>query len=81
MTWAEIAVEDNGPGIAPTDRTRVVERFVRLDDARTRAGGGLGLAMVSAVARLHGGSFVLGDPVADGPSGGKGLVATLRLPC
>lgn len=81
MIWAEIAVEDNGPGIALPDRARVVERFVRLDDARTRAGGGLGLAMVSAVARLHGGSFVLGDPVADGPSGGKGLVATLRLPC
>lgn len=81
MTWAEIRVEDNGPGIAPTDRARVVERFVRLDDARTRAGGGLGLAMVSAVARLHGGSFVLGDPVVDGPSGGKGLMATLRLPC
>jgi signal transduction histidine kinase len=74
--WAEIAVEDNGPGIAPADRGRVVERFVRLDDARTQPGGGLGLAMVSAVARLHGGSLVLGDPL----SGGKGLVATLRLP-
>lgn len=75
-SWAEIAVEDNGPGIAPADRTRVVERFVRLDDARTRPGGGLGLAMVAAVARLHGGSLVLGDP----PSGSKGLVAILRLP-
>lgn len=78
--WAEIAVEDNGPGIAPADRLRAVERFVRLDDARTRPGGGLGLAMVAAVARLHGGSFGLDDPAADGPSGGKGLVATLRLP-
>ncbi len=74
--WAEIAVEDDGPGIAPADRTRVVERFVRLDDARTQPGGGLGLAMVAAVARLHGGSFTLSDPA----SGGKGLVATLRLP-
>lgn len=73
---AEIAVEDNGPGIAPADRTRVVERFVRLDDARTRPGGGLGLAMVAAVARLHGGNLVLGDPA----SGGQGLVATLCLP-
>lgn len=75
--WAEIAVEDNGVGIAPADRSRVVERFVRLDDARTRPGGGLGLAMVAAVARLHQGSLVLSDPV----SGGKGLVVTLRLPC
>ena len=74
--WAEIAVEDNGPGIAPADRARVVERFIRLDDARTRPGGGLGLAMVAAVARLHGGQFMLGDPA----SGGQGLVATLRLP-
>ena len=74
--WAEIAVEDNGPGIAAADRARAVERFVRLDDARTRPGGGLGLAMVSAVARLHGGSFVLSDAA----SGSKGLLATLRLP-
>ncbi len=75
-SWAEIAVEDNGPGIAPADRARAVERFVRLDDARTQPGGGLGLAMVAAVARLHGGSLKLSDP----PSGGKGLVATFRLP-
>lgn len=73
---AEIAVEDNGPGIALADRARVVERFIRLDDARTQPGGGLGLAMVAAVARLHGGSFTLSDP----SSGSKGLVATLRLP-
>jgi signal transduction histidine kinase len=79
-SWAEIAVEDNGPGISPADRARVVERFVRLDNARTRPGGGLGLAMVAAVARLHGGSFALGDPASGGASGGKGLVATLRLP-
>lgn len=80
MNWAEIAVEDNGPGIPLADRARVIERFVRLDDARTRPGVGLGLAMVAAVARLHGGSFVLDDPVVDSPSDGKGLVATLRLP-
>ncbi|MEI6642674.1 MAG: ATP-binding protein [Novosphingobium sp.] len=77
VLWAEIAVEDNGVGIALADRARAVERFVRLDDARTRPGGGLGLAMVAAVARLHGGSFELSDP----SSGSKGLVATLRLPC
>jgi signal transduction histidine kinase len=74
--WAEIAVEDNGPGIAVADRARAVERFVRLDGARTRPGGGLGLAMVAAVARLHGGSFVLSDL----PSGGQGLRAALRIP-
>lgn len=78
--WAEIAVEDNGPGISPADRARVVERFIRLDNARTRPGGGLGLAMVAAVARLHGGHFELGDPAPGGASGRQGLVATLRLP-
>lgn len=71
-TWAEISVSDDGPGIAAEDRGRVVERFVRLDNARTLPGGGLGLAMVAAVARLHGGELVL--------SGESGLVAVLRLP-
>ncbi|MFK4985817.1 sensor histidine kinase, partial [Klebsiella pneumoniae] len=56
---AEVSVADDGPGIAPADRARVVERFVRLDNARTLPGGGLGLAMVAAVARLHGGRLVL----------------------
>jgi len=74
--WAEIAVQDNGPGIAPADRDRAVERFVRLDGARTRPGGGLGLAMVAAVARLHGGTLELSCP----PSSEKGLLATLRVP-
>lgn len=70
--WAEITVRDDGPGIAKVDRSRAVERFTRLDNARTQPGGGLGLAMVDAVARLHGGTLVLG--------GEDGLIATLRLP-
>lgn len=70
--FGEIAVADDGPGIAPEDRARAMERFARLDNARTLPGGGLGLAMVAAVARLHGGELVL--------SGERGLVATLRLP-
>ena len=75
--WTEIAVLDDGPGIAPGDRDRVVERFVRLDNARTLPGGGLGLAMVLAVARRHGGTFDLAD--GDGPDQ-RGLLARLRLP-
>lgn len=70
--FAEIVVSDDGPGIAPADRARAVERFVRLDNARTLPGGGLGLAMVAAVARLHGGALEL--------AGEKGLAAILRLP-
>jgi signal transduction histidine kinase len=52
------AVEDDGPGVPPTDQARVFERFVRLDDARVRAddtGSGLGLAIVAElVAALDG---------------------------
>ena len=38
----EIAVADNGPGIAPEDRERVLKRFVRLEKSRTEPGTGLG---------------------------------------
>lgn len=56
-----ITVSDTGPGIPEADRQRVKDRFVRLDDARTEVGSGLGLALVEAVADLHNGQFVLGD--------------------
>jgi signal transduction histidine kinase len=53
-----LRVDDDGPGIAPSDRDRVFDRFVRLDDARDRdsGGSGLGLAIVREIARLHGGT-------------------------
>ncbi|MBI1650807.1 two-component sensor histidine kinase [Hyphomicrobium sulfonivorans] len=57
----EICVADNGPGIAPEDRERVLKRFVRLEKSRTEPGTGLGLSLVQAVARLHGGSVRLED--------------------
>jgi signal transduction histidine kinase len=57
----EIAVADNGPGIAPEDRERVLKRFVRLEKSRTEPGTGLGLSLVQAVGRLHGGSVRLED--------------------
>lgn len=53
-----VAVDDDGPGIAPEDRTRVFERFVRLDDSRTRRDGGFGLGLaivLDLVERHHGG--------------------------
>ncbi len=78
---AEIAVSDNGPGIAKEDRERALGRFNRLDNARTRPGAGLGLAMVSAVAQLHGGEFILSDRTIGGSAAGTGgLVATIRVP-
>ncbi len=51
---AELTVRDHGPGIPEEARQRVLERFVRLDAARSLPGSGLGLSLVAAVARLHG---------------------------
>ena len=56
-----LIVADGGPGIAETDRGRVVERFVRLEQSRSQPGSGLGLSLASAVARLHGGELTLAD--------------------
>ena len=54
-----IEVADTGPGIAPGDRSRALERSRRLENATGTPGSGLGLALVVAVARLHGAEFVL----------------------
>src|SRR3954452_5719777 len=56
-----VAVADCGPGIPEPERGRVVERFVRLETARSRPGFGLGLSLATAVARLHGGNLRLDD--------------------
>lgn len=50
----ELMVADTGPGIPPEMRSRVFERFFRLDKSRSTPGSGLGLALVAAVAELHG---------------------------
>ena len=52
-----VAVDDDGPGVAPADRTRIFERFVRLDESRTRSDGGtgLGLAIVTELVDSLGG--------------------------
>ena len=67
-----LSVSDDGPGIPAELRDEARRRFVRLDAARSQTGSGLGLALVDAVARLHGGRLELGDA-------GPGLKATLIL--
>lgn len=57
----EIGVADKGPGIPEKDRERVLKRFVRLEESRSRPGSGLGLSLVAAVARLHGGALRFED--------------------
>jgi signal transduction histidine kinase len=68
-----IAVTDNGPGIPPAERARVLQRFVRLEKSRSTPGTGLGLSLAAAAAKLGGGSIELGDA-------NPGLIATLILP-
>ncbi|MGE0828035.1 MAG: ATP-binding protein [Hyphomonadaceae bacterium] len=75
----ELAVIDDGPGVPHADRQRVTERFVRLEASRTTPGTGLGLALVSAVARLHRGVLFLGDGLG-GAADRPGLRAALVLP-
>lgn len=69
-----LTVDDQGPGIAETDRTRIFDRFWRSDDARTLPGSGLGLAIVRQVAVRHSGSV----QATANASGGARLV--LKLP-
>jgi signal transduction histidine kinase len=56
-----ITIADDGPGIPAHERARVLSRFVRLDAARHSPGSGLGLALVAAIASLHGGRIDLAD--------------------
>jgi len=57
----DLVVADNGPGIPHTEHEKVFDRFYRLDRSRSTAGSGLGLAMVKAIASLHGLTIRLED--------------------
>jgi len=59
--FTEVTVGDNGPGIPDKDKPRAAERFFRGDTSRSTLGMGLGLSIVEAVARLHGGGLRLED--------------------
>ncbi len=67
---ATITVDDNGPGVPPADRQRVLQRFER---GATSPGSGIGLALVHQVATVHSGSLELHDS----PLGGTRVVLTL----
>lgn len=72
---AVLSVSDDGPGIPHAERSRIFERFVRLDSDRARSGGGagLGLAIVAEVVAAHGGTVT----VEDRPGGGTTMTVTL----
>jgi len=69
-----VTVADTGPGIPEHERERALERFARLDEARTLTGNGLGLALVKAIAEQHDGRLVLADNEP------QGLRVTMELP-
>jgi signal transduction histidine kinase len=68
-----LRVADSGPGIPVEFRAKALERFARLEPERSTPGNGLGLSLVSAVAKLHDATLELGDNA-------PGLEVTLRFP-
>ncbi|MFI0450750.1 sensor histidine kinase [Actinomadura sp. 6N118] len=74
--WVVMDITDDGPGVPPDDRERIFERFVRLDDARSRdeGGAGLGLAIARDLLRVQGGTLT----VEAAPGGGA--LFRMRLP-
>ncbi|WP_312172016.1 HAMP domain-containing sensor histidine kinase [Microbacterium sp.] len=75
--WVFVTVEDDGAGVPADERERIFERFVRLDEARSRdaGGSGLGLAIVQGIAAASGGTVA----VDDSRWGGARFVVTLPL--
>jgi signal transduction histidine kinase len=74
---AVLTIDDDGPGIPESERARVLQRFVRLDEARSRddGGSGLGLSIVDEVVRAHGGSV----SIEQSPLGGARVQITLPV--
>ncbi len=70
---ASVVVEDDGPGVPEPELSRLPERFYRMDRARSQPGNGLGLAIVSAIASLHGGRLQLANAT-------PGLRVSIELP-
>jgi signal transduction histidine kinase len=60
-TMVGIVVADDGPGIPDTEKPKAAQRFYRGDASRGTPGVGLGLSLVEAIAKLHGGALELGD--------------------
>ena len=75
----EIHVRDNGPGVPSAEYAKLFQRFYRREASRSTPGHGLGLAVVSAVSELHGGTVRI-EPVPEGHHGMDVHVTLPRLP-
>jgi signal transduction histidine kinase len=72
----EVAVSDEGPGVAPADRRRIFEPWVQVGESREAGGLGLGLAICRRIVEAHGGTI----RVEERPGGGSRFVFTLPAP-
>ncbi len=72
--WAEVAVSDTGVGISKEQLPLIFERFYRVDEARTRGGAGLGLAIARQIIEAHGGRIEVRS------ESGKGSTFILQIP-
>jgi len=82
-----LSIMDNGPGVSESDRERITQRFVRLEQSRSTAGNGLGLSLVAAIVKRHGGQLTItrGLPHHDqgrslSPASAYGLGIRIALP-
>lgn len=75
---ARIIIRDDGWGIPPQERGKVLQRFYRRDVSRSSPGHGLGLSLVAAIADAHGGAVAITDP-SDGAPPGVEFAITLPL--
>ena len=79
-----MSVVDQGPGIPPAERERVLQRFYRTEKSRTVEGSGLGLSLVAAVVALHGFRLRIGAAETGGGVPGcivPGCIVEVACPC
>ncbi len=76
----EFSVTDTGPGVPESERPRIVQRFVRLENSRNLPGAGLGLSLVAAVAESHRGRLEIDEGPGSIGGSGPGLRVALVLP-
>ena len=73
LSAIELTVRDSGPGIPQSEHKNVFKRFVRLENAYSTPGSGLGLSLVRAVCKLHHATLSLSD-------GNPGLIVSIHFP-